>query len=295
MINSLKDVNDAYNDGRYYGSVIRKGATSSGFDSTWYDWAFTTGHPIYDVRLGPALSFTPYINTDNTSIWFPEISAGQTRYLANIDVQFALSSTGQVGQTHMLYDLLGVYSLIDGESTDVQTLTNVSTLPRYTSGVGVRATMINHISPTVQSGDGTLVYIDDTDTQRTVSFRIGLFGINSVGLNGSTNSGVGRGYPWFPLASGSKGVKSIVSLTFTTPPSGFWTIVLCYPIHYLSRWIDPLTINLFSPWTEYCMCYDNGYKFPIIPDGSALNFYSLCTGGSRAVGGYFGQLTFVWK
>lgn len=295
MIRSLKDINDAYDAGRSFSAVIRKGATSSGFDSTWYDWAFTTGHPIYDVRLGPALAFTPYVNTDNTSIWFPEIPAGQTRYLHKIDVQFALASTGQVGQTHMLYDLLGVYSLIDGDSTDVQTLTNVNTLPRYTSGVGVRATIINSISPTVQAGDGTLIYIDDTNTQRTVSFRIGLFGINSVGLTGAAGSVSGRGYPWFPLANGSKGVKSVVSLTFTTPPSGFWTIVLCYPLHYLSRWIDPLTLNTYSPWTEFDMCYDNGYKLPIIYDGASLNFFSLCTGGSRAVGSYFGQLNFIWN
>jgi hypothetical protein len=293
-IRSFKDINDAYDVGRNYSALVTKGATSSGFDSTWYDWSFTTGHPIYDARLGPALAFEQYVNTANQSVWFPAISASHTRYLAGMDMRFALASTGQVGQTHMLYDLLGVYSLIDGDSTDVQTMDNASTLPRYTSGVGVRATMINHISPTFQSGDGTLVYIDDTDTQRTVSFRVGLFAINSVGLTGAAGSVNARGYPWFPLASGSKGVKSIVSLTFTTPPSGIWTIMLCYPLHYQSRWIDPLTLNVNSPWTEFCMCYDNAFKMPIIYDGAALNFLSCCTGGSRGVGTYFGQLNFIW-
>lgn len=296
MIRTMADIMMAHEAGQEHTQHFYKGTTQGGFDGCWYDWSYATGHPIYDARVGTALTFTPYINTAHNGIWYPTIPAGMSRHITGIDMCALPFSTNQTTQTHLLYDLLGVYSLIDGDSGDVQTFTNTATIPRYTDGIGVRATLVNNVAPSANLGSATMVYIDDANVQKTVTFNVGLFTVNTICVTGSASSTLSRGQHAIPLASGSKGVKSVVSITFNTPPSGLWAIYLYKPITQITVWKDPFNdpTGARTQWTEKCMCLNNGFNFPRIYDGASLGFFSQVNVSNRAVASYFGHIQFVW-
>ena len=135
MIQSPKDIADAFQAGRVHTQRFLKNAGAVG-DSHWQDWAYASGQPAYDARIGDALTLTPQVAVRNDAIWFPGIGAGQTRHLIGLRQYVTAGGVGQLSVESELYDLLAVYPLIDGDNTDPQPMDNTAALPRYADGAG---------------------------------------------------------------------------------------------------------------------------------------------------------------
>jgi hypothetical protein len=268
-----------------------KNAGQAGNDD-WQDWSYASGQPAYDARIGSgALTFAPYTAVNNDAIYFPPIAAGEERHIAGISVYTGPGGNDQLGASLEMYDLLGVYPLIDGDSTDQQDMDNTLTLPRYTDGVGVRVALVNHVAPAVTTNCLTTInYIDADDVASSVQVYTRADGINRT--NFTAASGGGRGGIYLPMDG--RGVKSITSITFASAPSGLWALYLLVPLARIAN-IGGLAGANQSVFSEKCLCTTESFNLPRVYDGAWLGFFYLTFTGTSRTATLFGNVTFIWK
>jgi hypothetical protein len=144
-ITSLSDVNAAFEQGRHHTQrVLKNAGTATALQ--WADQTFASGQPAFDAHVGAAVTFTPCVATGNDAVYFPGKLAAEQRRLISATM-WANQNGGFNGPASVyLFDLVGFYPLIDGDSTDAQDMNNTAALPRYTGGNGLIAVMVNHIA-----------------------------------------------------------------------------------------------------------------------------------------------------
>lgn len=284
-IRRLSDLNAAFDAGKWHLQRFQKNAGPS-HALQWADPSFGSGQPPYDARVGVPLEFTPCVAQKNDAIWFPGIASGEERYLVSATFwtnQATFNGPGSV----VLYDLIGYYPLIDGDSNDPQDLDNTLPLPRYADGKGVVAVMVNHIAPALQNGVCTIEYIDSTDTARSATVAIPNLGQNLVVSGHSATSAGNYGTVNLPLPGG-QGIKQITRITHTTAPGGLHCI---YLIQILGTAV--LGDNLVAFEKDFAL--KDGFRLPRIYDGAWLGWFDrIGTGTSRTVTA-FGNFVFAWS
>jgi hypothetical protein len=289
MIQSPKDIADAFASGRAHTQRFLKNAGIAG-DSQWQDWAYASGQPAYDARIGDALTFTPQIATRNDAIWFPSIGAGQSRHLIGLRAYATAGGTGQLAVELEMYDLLGVYPLIDGDSTDPQAMDNTEALPRYASGAGVRAILVNHVAPALVNACPTVInYTDADDVSRSVTVYATTFGLGKAAFS-LDSAGASTGPLYLP--TDGRGVKRIDDITFSAAPGGLWAIYLVRPIERVN-WRGGAAGVTNTVYTEKCLCSQSSFNLPQIYDGAHLGFFYMPNGSARTVA-LFGSASFIW-
>jgi len=288
-VRRMADVASAFEEGRWHLQRFYKGALTAG-DRHWQDWSFGAGQPSYDARIGTAAAFNPYIAQRNDAIYFPGINPNQSRHLTHLNLRTEASGTGQLTLDAVVYDLLGVYPLIDGDSIDEQVLDNTLTLPRYADGKGVFPVLVNHVSPIIAPATATMKYVD-TNTEQTVTIGVHLTGQNRVvsGIGGTTSVGCLS----LPLAAGSLGVKQVNSIQFNSAPGGLFAIYLIKPITTIMNCDANSTNDKIA--TEKEIAFMNAYHMPIIYDGAWLGMFLRPNGSARIINSVFGHMTFIWN
>lgn len=287
-IASLKDVYSAYDEGKVHTQRFLKGASVAG-DLHWMDWGYAAGQPAYNARIGTSLAFNPYVAEGNDAIFFPPIPGGEHRHISDVNIRTLAGGTNQASCAFVMYDLLGVYPLIDGDSTDQQDFTNTLTLPRYTTGEGVLAVLVNHVAPIVAAANGSMTYVNSDGDSKTVAIRVALTGQNKIVSAIPTAGGLGA--LSIPLTSGCKGVRSVTSLTFTAAPGGLYSLYLYKPLMTLNN--NDGNLVAVKVWTEKNTFMMNAWNMPRVLDGAHLGFFFMPNGGGRSVA-LFGDVTFVW-
>ena len=289
-IRRMADVASAFDEGRFHQQRFYKGALTAG-DTQWQDWSFGAGQPAYDARIGTAGQFNPFIASGNDGIYFPSIDSDQHRHLVSMTLRTLASGTNQSSLDVIVYDLLGVYPLIDGDSTDEQVFDNTQTLPRYTDGMGVVPVMVNHVSPIIATATAVMKYNDTDDIEQTATVGCHLTGQNRVvsGIGGTLSVGSFS----LPLAAGSSGVKTINSIQFNTAPSGLFAIYLLKPLFTMMNCDGNLTTDKIA--TEKELTFNNAFHYPEIFDGAWLGMFLRPNGGARTINSVFGHMTFIWN
>lgn len=288
-IRSISDVVAAYDAGRYHSQRFIKTSGSQVGDSQWHDWAYASGQPAFDARIGTAGAFNPVVAQRNDAIWFPDVPAGMDRHLVSVSVRRSVSGNDQVQCDMVLYDLLGVYPLIDGDSLDPQEFDNTLTLPRYIDGRGVRAVLVNHVAPQVTSGGTHLInYTDASGVNRD-----GTFGIHNWGVNRAVTRAVGASSNDLFMALPGDGVRRINSIQYTEAPGGLQCIYLVKPLCTVPDRTGRAGVNETAFSVKDLMAFD-GFRMPQIYDGAHLGFFFMPVGGSRAVSTIFGECKFIW-
>lgn len=295
-LRTTRDIQQAVAAGRVHQQRILKNVNATGADGAWWDWSFASGQPAYDARIGTSLAFNPAIAAGNDAVFFPPIASGQERQLAGVSIRPNASGTIQVGVTCEIYDLLGYYPLIDGDSGDPQELTNTQSLPRYESGDGVIAVLVNHVAPMVSAANATMTYTSCDGSSKTIDIRAALTGQNRVCSAVPTTGGAGP--IQLPRASGCGGVRSVQSIQWTsTPPGGLFAIylvkMLCGVVHYDDSYNVAITGGGKKHAVEKCNCLHNAWNMPRIYDGAHLGMFVMTSAGSRQFDLY-GNFTFIW-
>jgi hypothetical protein len=289
MIQSPKDIADAFQAGRVHTQRFLKNAGTVG-DSHWQDWAYASGQPAYDARIGDALTFTPRVAARNDAIWFPGIGAGQTRHLIGLRQYVTAGGGSQLSVESELYDLLGVYPLINGDNTDRQSMDNTNALPRYADGAGVRAVLVNHVAPALVTGCATLIeYTDADDVARSATVYATTFGLGKAAFS-LENTGASTGALYLP--TDGRGVKRIDQITFSVAPGGLWAVYLVKPIERIA-WRGGLAGATQTVQAEKCLCSQSSFNLPQVLDGAHLGFFYMPNGNGRTVA-MFGAATFIW-
>jgi len=289
MIQSPKDIADAFASGRVHTQRFLKNAGSAG-DGHWQDWAYASGQPAFDARIGDALTLTPQVAARNDAIYFPGIAGGQSRHLVGLRMYVTAGGTGQLTVDSELYDLLAVYPLIDGDSTDPQSMDNTESLPRYADGVGVRAVLVNHIAAGLVSGAPCVIsYTDSDNVSRSMTVYSATFGVGKAAF-ALNSAGTSTGALYLP--NDGPGIKRIDEVTFTSAPGGLWAIYLVRPIQRMA-WRGGLAGVTQTVMAEKCLCTQDSFNLPRIYDGAHLGFFYMPNGSARTVA-MFGTASFIW-
>jgi hypothetical protein len=284
MLRTLGDFATAFDQGRWHLQRFLKNAGTS-HQTQWCDPTFASGQPAYDARVGTAATFTPCVAQKNDAIYFPGIAAGMERRLTNVAMwtnQATYNGPGSV----VVYDLLGYYPLIDGDSMDPQVCDNAFTLPRYADGDGVQLVIVNHVAPALVDGIAVINYVDRFDNPQTVTTRIRNQGQNLISSSSdSTSAAVGSVFVGLQSATG---IKSITDITYTTPPGGLH----CF---YLVRPLTTVVLGDNQLFTFKELIAQNGMLAPRIYDGAWLGFFDMiANGGTARAVNWFGHFTFAW-
>jgi hypothetical protein len=296
MLNSVAAMNAAFDAGQTHTQRFLKNAGTTG-DARWIDWAFSSGQPAYDARIGPVLSFVPVVAQGNDAIYFPPIPAGMERRLHSLTMRPQASQASQASVDFILFDLVGYYPLIDGDSLDTQEMDNTLTLPRYTDGEGLRLVLVNHVAPAVQNGRMLLEYTDTQDADHTADIGLVNWGVNQVvtGERASVTT-VSGGYA-VPFDGGVTGVKRVNRITYTVAPGGLHAIYVIKPLATLQHFHDALLradTRGVRAAIEKNFALQSAWNMSVIKDGAHLSFFYRPNGGGRTVA-LFGDLTFVWN
>ncbi len=287
-LRTTRDFVSAYDDGRTHLQRFYKAAGLAG-DGYWQDWAYATGQPATDARIGDAATLTPVVAVRNKAIWFPDIAAAHERRLTDLVVTTVAGGASQATTSMLLYDLVAVYPLLDGDSIDPQVMDNSQSLPRYTSGRGVFPVLVNHVAAQTAVGTGTYTYVSADGVERTCTFGVANAGLNkAAGIIQGTAS---LGNLYLPRGSGCTGVRQINELTFTVAPGGLWCLYLLKPLVWINNDDGALVASKVS--TQKQMLQQNGGLAPLIPDGAHLGFFYMANGGARTVA-ITGYAVFAW-
>lgn len=285
-IRSLSDINAAFAAGKFHVQRFQKNAGTA-HARVWADPSYASGQPAYDARVGSPLTFTPSIAQKNDAIWFPDISAGEERYLAEAQM-WSNQATYYGPISVVLFDLLGYYPLIDGDSNDLQECINAMTLPRYADGEGVQMVLVNHIAPAIQNGLTVIGYTDSDDIDRTLTVDIPNNGQNLVCSGAQAVMGGVSSTVHIPLGNGARGVKRVNTIQHTTAPGGLHCI-------YLVRILGSMVLGENLVTAEKNFIAEKGFAPPRIHDGAWLGWFDMpSTGATARTVAWFGNFTFVW-
>lgn len=275
---SLKNYNDLVVDGgQSHSSTFRKTSSAVTTAGIWCDVSTMPGHPVTNFYASSPLVAATLLAREG--IQHGQVTTSD-KYLKRIT---AISPIAPLNL--LLIDILLYYPFIDGDSTDEQFLDNTVTLPRYTTGQGIKAYVVSQGSYI----GGAQFFINYTN-QDGVAGRISQYCTsNTAGVSGTLiSSGVAAGqFGWqIPLAQGDTGIRSVESFTFLTGNGGIFALVLCKDLGHVA-------IREANVPAEKDFLLDTGLNMPQVYDGAYLNFLAL-PNASLAAQPFYGSMQFVW-
>lgn len=271
----------AFDNGKFhYQYVTKTTQPAPGTAGYFVDLNQTSGQPKYNAFAGTQAAFTPLEGSGNAGVYVGPFGSGSsTKHLARWQVLNNSTATDVI----FLNDYIGFYPLIDCDDVDLQPMDNTVTLPRYTDGEGVRIVLIVQ-APMVSTASITINYIDTANVLRSSSANLipGLsIGVCATGTG--TTGGASEVTPFFPLAAGSSGVKSIQSIQMAASAGGFICAALVKPLAQISTYENTSSV-------EKVFGFEN-HKLPEIKQGAYLNF--LIQRSGTGVGSLRSELIFI--
>lgn len=266
-LQTYRQIKDAIqSDGKFWQASFRKVVSNATVAGTWCDLSYSPGNPpanFYATEPLVAATLSPIKGIDNGGSVAPDKKLIKKLFVYSASTAFQSS-------TLMLCDYVLYYPFIDGDDTAEQLLDNTVTLPRYTTGAGVRAMLVSQGSYT-----GNVTFQINYTNSSGVSGRLSpLVTTNTAALAATiVHSGthVGAEGPFIPLQAGDFGIRSVESITFSSPNGGILALVLVKPI--IETGVSEVTAAFATPSQ-----YENFYDVVTanqIEDGAYLNFICL--------------------
>lgn len=270
-------------DGKYHYQYINKPTVPAHATAGYFvDLNQSGGQPKYNPFAGSELTATPLVGNGNAGIYPGNFISGSTKHLLRWQM---LSIATSVPNYFYLNDYLLFYSLIDCDNLDQQDMVNVETLPRYSDGVGVRIVLIV-TAPMALTASVTISYTNSDGVSGRTSTANIIPG-TAIGVcataGGGTAGTAAQASPFWPLASGDKGVRSIESITFGAGAGGFMCAALVKPLATIT------TLEAGIP-VEKMYGFENQMA-PEIKEGAYLNL--LVQNGTTTTGNYRGEIIFI--
>lgn len=260
----------------HYG-IWRKVLVAANVAHSWYDDSMIGPEPITNLYAAEPLAAAIMNGSKGIRHW--QSHSSHTEHLLEWTMFGQGGSDGPM--TFNLIDIAMYYPFIDCDSGDEQILDNTLSLTRHATGAGVRAYIVCQ-----QTGVGNGAY--------TISYT------NQDGVSGRTSSGnvllpsavsqlltsphvaAGAHVPFIPLEGTDIGMRSIDSITWTTPPGGLAAIVMCKPIASM----------LQSETTSYSEKQFHP-RFPVIDNSAYLTILRTAGNAPPAGRSYFGVITTI--
>ena len=292
-------VDSATDDGKGWISVFRKvPAATATIAGQWFDYSQGSGIPVPNYYASSPLVAARL--DGGKGIWVPSVTP-ESMFLRKVVAMTAASgvtvATSQ-NQTLILLDYLLYYPFIDMDASgEEQGLFNTLTLPRYTTGAGVKM-MIVAQAPTVGGGNFTVRYTNQAGVEKTSPLTYCVAAQPSGGLVSAVTVAAGIS-PFIPLAEGDTGVRSIQGITMNVANGGLAALVLVKVIE--TTYVREECRRPTSSPTE---SYGDASELerirmlagaPRVYDGAFLGFIGWTQAGSVASAPLVGFLETVWR
>ena len=213
--------------------------------------------------------------------------SSDTKHLINMGVWGNAATTAPA--VMMLVDLLGVYSQIATNSASVQSLTNTITLPRYTTGAGVRAFFSIDASNGANAQNFAMTYTNQSNTSgRSLGATVANTASAIQGHIGHSGAAAGNFGPFLPLNSPDSGTRSIQSCQFSAASASAGTVnlVLCKPLCSI-----PITTGFVAAERDLM---NQLPSMPQIQDGAVLAVIVFAGAVLASGNQYQGYCDFAW-
>lgn len=256
----------------------------------WHDMSLLTGAPVANAFTGTALNAQVADENSGYGMFHGGNVSALTKHLINMGAVGNAATT--VPGTLMLIDMCLYYPGISLTSASVQNLVNGSSLTRYTNGVGLRPYLVVTAATGVNTPSIAMSYTRQTtggtDTGRALGAATNLTASAIIGHISHSGTATNNRGPFLPLQSGDTGIKSVQSVTITTPhaTSGTAALVLARPIMEI-----PMTVA--NAMTERDLVTQLP-SMPKIEDGACLTWIYLAGAATVAGSIISGKLEFGW-
>ncbi len=294
MFKGIAEVVNAEIEGKVSDYIWRKSPTQTTTAGIWFDLAMSPGMPTpkywFDATPLTAKAISQsvdgglYHRTSNTSKFIRKITT-----TAN-----STSTTNPSPINAILCDYLLYYPSIDDGTTDEQVMTNIVSLPRYSTGEGVMMMAVTTgtrtggqtFSVKYTNSQGQTGRISKTVTQNTAAY---------VGAITTSSTNVVEGASWMiPLQDGDTGVRAVESVTMNGIDVGLFSIILVKPLCqtcFRECQISTAgTIN--TPYEKDFLMLTS--DLPRVFDDAYLNFIVLPQ-NSLATTTLIGNLKIIWN
>lgn len=276
VITKIKDFIDAgvvNGSERYY--TWRKSPSQITTTGIWFDMSMSAGNPNpkYWFDAVP-LQATQINQSTDGGIYHGSNVAPSTKYIREL-MAFCVTATA-LPMPMILCDYLLYYPTIDESVTGVQSMTNTSSLSRYTTGEGVQIMAISIASRT-SGASFTINYTNSNGVSGRVTPAVVE---NSVSVNGSivnsaqtsTTAFSNSTGPFIRLMGNDTGVRSIESVTMNgVGDVGLFSLILVKPLVQFSiRGADaPVEIDYLKDFPVPTQIVDDAFlNFICLPQGS---------------------------
>lgn len=280
-----------YEGGQWWEASWRKTPALASTQTVWSDLSSAPGNPRPNYYVGGELAATLMGGVASANTYLTSVDGmyhgGDVSPATKVLHKMVIGSTSAsvTPAKFCLMDYLMFYPLIDMDATGDQLFTNPVTLPRYTTGKGVKAFLVA-TNPYIGGAQFYITYTNqDGVTGRTSVVETS----NSFTFIGSilhSGTAATSGAPFIRLAHGDTGIRSVQSINFLSPNGGLAALVLAVPLANVHT----------QEVTAYCE-FDFLTMKPNLPriyDGAYLNMM-ICPNGSMAGVGINGTLTAIWN
>lgn len=260
--------------------IYKPTTPAHGATNLFIDLNQTSGVPKYNPFSGSALTATQLVGQGNLGVYVGNTIPGKTKHLLSCQFKQLTTSNGPPDYVHVL-DYLMFYPLIDTDDPAEQVTDNPVSIPRYNDGMIVLIVQ----SPLASSAPMTINYTNQSGVSGQTSTATIIAG-SAIGVCATAVGAVGgasQATPFFPLANGDYGVRSIESITMAGSAGGFVCAAIVKPIATV-----PIYEALVPSEKNHAMF---GQYPPEIKDGACLNF--IIQRGASATGAYRGEMLFV--
>lgn len=270
-----------------FNKTIANGAYTAG---AWYDLSLLSGSPVANTYTGTALNAQVPTESTGWGIYHGGNVSSDTKHLLKA-VAVGNTATTAPG-TLLLVDTCLYYPGIVTTSASAQNLVNGSTLTRYTNGNGLRAYCVHTIASGANTPTMAMSYTRQntggTDTGRALGATTAFVASVGIGRFGHSGTAANNRGPFLPLQSTDTGLRSVQSVTITTPhaTTGTMTLAIVRPLVEI-----PLTTANVPVILDFL---NAAPSLPQIQDGACLNFLYQPTGAAANGGIISGSLDFVW-
>lgn len=289
-------------DGKVHYGMFRKFVPSGAITiaGQWFDYSTASSYPPANYYASSPL-VAARIDLDR-GIYVPTDLSPERQFIRKLTVMSAaagVTTTTSQNQVLILLDYLLYYPFIDLDAVaEEQSMTNVTTIPRYTDGAGVQMMMVSQ-SATAGSGSFTVKYTNQAGVaDRVTPVTYCVAAQPSGALVNATQAATGT-HPFIPLQEGDTGVRSVQSVTMAGANGGLGAIVLAKPLmfHYVREECRRPTSSPAEDFGDASeierIRMQSGT--PRIMDGAVLGFIGRTSAGTIASSVLVGMIETTWR
>lgn len=256
---SIGEVVDAELNGKVRNYIWRKTPSQTTTAGLWFDLSMSPGMPPPQYYIGSITTSTQLKQSTDGGLYHgPNVSPSE-KYLRKVTT-IANASTA-LPMNVLICDYLLFYPFIDEGTTDIQTMTNSVSLPRYTDGKGVQVMAIQ-----TNAGSGGqqfyFTYTNSNGVSGRTSQVVTMNTSTAVGnVIGSNTAIANASNPFIGLQEGDSGVRYIESVQMLGVDTGLFCLVLIKPLaqHCFREITVPYEKDYLIPTTDLVKIYDDAF------------------------------------